>query len=76
MSRYKDYPIYGVAVSSIGQTTLLKRVGFSRDLNQTIEIERIECTTRMYRTKKQQAEEYGLVLCKAWIDGHSRTFIA
>ena len=39
---------------------------FDRDLNQTIEIKRIE-SDRTFKTKKQ-AEKYGLELCKAWVD--------
>jgi len=40
---------------------------FDRDLNQTIEIKRIDSSRRMFKTKKQ-AEEYGLELCKEWVD--------
>ena len=40
---------------------------FDRNLNQTTAIKRIESTARMFKTKKQ-AEQYGLDLCKAWVD--------
>jgi len=40
---------------------------FDPDLNQTIEIKRIESNRRTFKTKKQ-AEQYGLDLCKAWVD--------
>jgi hypothetical protein len=43
---------------------------FDRDLNQTIEIKRIESKGRSFNTKKQ-AEQYGLDLCKAWVDKQS-----
>jgi hypothetical protein len=42
---------------------------FDRNLNQTIEIKRIE-SNRTFKTKKQ-AEKYGLELCKGWIDKQS-----
>jgi hypothetical protein len=67
MSRYKDYPIYGVAVPAADNQWYSRGLVFDRDLNQTIEIKRIESTGRTFRTKKQ-AEEYGLALCKDWID--------
>jgi hypothetical protein len=41
---------------------------FDRDLNQTIEIKRIE-SNRTFKTKKQ-AEKYGLELCEEWIDSN------
>ena len=40
---------------------------FDRDMNQTIEIKRIEFTAQTFKTKKQ-AEKHGLELCKEWID--------
>ena len=67
MSRYKEYPIYGVAVPASDKQWCSRGLVFDRDLNQTLEIKRIESTGRMFRTKKQ-AEEYGVTLCKDWID--------
>ena len=67
MSRYKEYPIYGVAVPASDKRWCSRGLVFDRDLNQTLEIKRIESTGRMFRTKKQ-AEEYGVTLCKDWID--------
>jgi hypothetical protein len=67
MSRYKDYPIYGVAIPASDNQWCSRGLVFDRDLNQTIEIKRIESTGRTFKTKKQ-AEEYGLALCKDWID--------
>jgi hypothetical protein len=34
---------------------------------QVTEIQRLECTDLIFRTKKQ-AEEYALNLCRSWID--------
>jgi len=68
MSRYKDHPIYGVAVPAPENQFYSRGLVFDRDLNQTIEIQRIE-SNRTFKTK-QQAEKYGLELCKDWIDSH------
>jgi hypothetical protein len=67
MSRYKGYPIYGVAVPAPEHQWYARGIVFDRDLNQTIEIKRIESTARTFKTKKQ-AEQYGLDLCKAWVE--------
>ena len=67
MSLYKGYPIYGVAVQALENQWYSRGLVFDRDLNQTIEIKRIESTARTFKTKKQ-AENYGLELCKDWID--------
>ena len=53
--------------SSAGESVVLRGLVFDRDLNQTIEIKRIESNSRTFKTKKQ-AEQYGLDLCKAWVD--------
>ena len=66
MSRYKDHPIYGVAVPAPENQFYSRGLVFDRDLNQTIEIKRIE-SNRTFKTKKQ-AEKYGFELCKDWID--------
>ena len=70
MSRYKGHPIYGVAVTAPENQWYSRGLVFDRDLNQTLEIKRIESTGRIFKTKKQ-AEEYGLTLCKDWIDERS-----
>jgi hypothetical protein len=69
MSLYKGYPIYGVAVPAPENQFYSRGLVFDRDLNQTIEIKRIE-SKRTFKTKKQ-AEKYGLELCKDWIDKRS-----
>jgi hypothetical protein len=66
MSRYKDHPIYGVAVPAPENQFYSRGLVFDRDLNQTMEIKRIE-SDRTFKTKNQ-AEKYGLELCKDWID--------
>jgi hypothetical protein len=67
MSLYKGHPIYGVAVPASEHQWYSRGLVFDRNLNQTIAIKRIESTARTFKTKKQ-AEEYGLALCKDWID--------
>ena len=67
MNRYKEHPIYGVAVPAPEHQWYSRGLVFDRDLNQTVEIKRIESTAECFKTKKQ-AEEYGLELCKAWVD--------
>jgi hypothetical protein len=67
MSRYKDHPIYGVAVPAPERRWYSRGLVFDRDLNQTIEIKRLESKRRTFKSKKQ-AEENGLALCKAWVD--------
>jgi hypothetical protein len=66
MSRYKDHPIYGVAVPTPENQFYSRGLVFDRDLNQTIEIKRIE-SNRTFKTTKQ-AEKYGLELCKDWMN--------
>jgi len=66
MGRYKGHPIYGVAVPAPEHRWYARGLVFDRDLNQTIEIKRIE-SNRAFKTNKQ-AEKYGLELCKAWVD--------
>ena len=67
MNQYKDHPIYGVAVPALEKRWYSRGLVFDRDLNQTIEIKRIDSTAVTLKTKKQ-AEKYGLELCKEWID--------
>jgi hypothetical protein len=66
VSLYKGHPIYGVALPAPENQWYSRGLVFDRDLNQTIEIQRIE-SNRTFKTKKQ-AEKYGFELCKAWID--------
>ena len=57
----------GAAVPAAEHRWYSRGIVFDRDLNQTIEIKRIESTARAFKTKKQ-AEEHALELCKNWID--------
>jgi hypothetical protein len=66
VSLYKGHPIYGVALPAPENQWYSRGLIFDRDLNQTIEIKRIE-SKRTFKTKNQ-AEKYGLELCKEWID--------
>jgi hypothetical protein len=66
MSRYKEHPIYGAAVPAPENRWYSRGLVFDRDLNQTIEVKRIE-SNRTFKTKNQ-AEKHGLELCKAWVD--------
>jgi hypothetical protein len=59
--------IYGVAVPAPEYGSYSPGLVFDRDLNQTVEIKRIESTARTFKTKKQ-AEKYALDLGKAWVD--------
>jgi hypothetical protein len=67
MNRYKEHPIYGVAVPAPEYGSYSRGLVFDRDLNQTVEIKRLESKRRTFKSKKQ-AEQYGLDLCKAWVD--------
>jgi len=67
MSLYKGHPTYGVAVPAPEHQWYARGIVFDRDMNQTIEIKRIEFTAQTIKTKKQ-AEKHGLELCKEWID--------
>src|SRR4029077_20216475 len=53
MSRYKDHPIYGVAVPAPEHRRYSRGLVFDRDLNQTIEIKRIESNPRTFKTKAE-----------------------
>ncbi len=67
MKRYKQHPIYGIAVSEPGKLWRPKGLVFATDLNCTLEIKRLEPANLTFTTKKK-AEEHALELCKAWID--------
>jgi len=52
-----------VAVPAPEHQWYARGIVFDRDMNQTIEIKRIEFTAQTFKTKKQ-AEKHGLELCK------------
>src|SRR5262249_62348979 len=66
MNRYKEHPIYGVAVPAPEHQWYSRGLVFYRDLNQTGEIKRIESTAECFKTKKK-ARENGVELCKTRI---------
>ena len=70
MKQYKGYPIYGVAVPA-EHCWNARGLIFDRDLTQTIEIKRIECAADLTFKGKREAEEYGLKICRDWIDEQS-----
>jgi hypothetical protein len=72
MSLYKGYPIYGVGVRAPQNQWYSRAIIFDHEPNQTTEIKRIEANRRTFKTKKQ-AEQFGLELCKAWVDKRSLT---
>ena len=67
MSRYKGYPIDGVAAPAPEHRWYSRGIVFDRDQNQTTEIKRLESTARTFKTKRQ-AEKNGVELCKEWVD--------
>ncbi|MGH7846093.1 MAG: hypothetical protein ACREQW_13115 [Candidatus Binatia bacterium] len=68
MTKYKGHPIYGIAVPAPEHRWCSRGLVFDRDLNQTIEIKRIDAPTDLTFKAKKQAEEHGLKLCRDWID--------
>jgi hypothetical protein len=68
MSQYKGHPVYGIAVAAPGHRWGSRGLVFDRDLTQTIEIKRIETSTELTFRARRHAEEYGLKLCRDWID--------
>jgi len=71
MIHYKGHPIYGVAIPASESRWLARGLVFDPDLNQTIEIQRLQCPADLTFKAKRQAEEHGLTLCRAWIDEQS-----
>jgi hypothetical protein len=71
MVHYKGHPIYGVAVPASEARWLARGLVFDPDLNQTIEIQRLQCAADLTFKAKHQAEEHGLTLCRDWIDEQS-----
>lgn len=66
MEEYKNYPILGRAVR--GDEMLWHSLGLVFAPERPIRtIKCLECADIVY-TSGQEAEEYALILCKAWID--------
>jgi hypothetical protein len=76
MKQYKGHPIYGVAVSAPEHRWISRGLVFDPDLNQTVEIQRIQCPDDLSFQAKRQAEEHGLKLCRDWIDEQASAAIS
>jgi hypothetical protein len=68
MQRYKDHPIYGVAIPAEQKGWHARGLVFAPDLQQTVEIKRLDGSTDLTFKTKKQAEDHALILCKGWID--------
>ena len=67
MQLYKSHPIYGFAVSERGMLWHCRGVVFDPK-HPTREIKRFDCAD-IICMRREEAEEYALTLCRAWIDG-------
>jgi hypothetical protein len=68
MQKYNGYPIYGVAVPAHQNGWYARGLVFPVDLQQTVEIKRLDGPSDLTFKTKKQAEEHALKLCKIWID--------
>lgn len=68
MKQYKGHPVYGIAVPAPGRRWFSRGLVFDRDLNQTIEVQRLETSTELTFEARRHAEEHGLKLCRDWVD--------
>ena len=67
MQRYKDHPIYTMALPALGKRW--RSIGMVFDPEHPAkEIKRLETSPSAYATS-EEAEEHALALCKAWVDG-------
>jgi hypothetical protein len=67
MPHYKNHPIHGVAVPGRGMLWRSRGLVFDPEQPQR-EVKRFECADILCTTS-EEAQEYALILCKAWIDG-------
>ena len=67
MQHYKNHPIYGFAVTERGMLWHSRGVIFDPKRPMR-EIKQFECS-EIISTSREEAEEYALTLCRAWIDG-------
>jgi hypothetical protein len=67
MQRYKNHPIDAVAVVGDGQLWRSRGVVFDSE-RPTQQIKRLEWGNVLFVTR-EDAEDYALTLCKAWVDG-------
>lgn len=67
MQHYKNHPIYVFALPAPGKHW--RSIGMVFDPESPAEeMKRLECADTVSATS-EEAEEYALTLCKAWIDG-------
>jgi hypothetical protein len=66
MNQYKSHPIYGIAIPGLAKAWHCRGLIFDPD-DKVTELKRLECGELTFATKKR-AEEYGLDLCKKWLD--------
>ena len=64
---YKQHPICGFAVAASGMLWHSRGPVFDPK-RPTREVKRLECS-EIISTSREEAEEYALTLCRAWIDG-------
>ena len=69
MSRYKDYPIYGIGVRGAGKTWHCRGLVFDPD-DKVTQIKKLESAELTFRTTGK-AEAHALQMCKTWIDEQS-----
>lgn len=67
MQRYRNHPIQGVAIPGRGELWRSRGLVFDPE-SPAREIQRLECAD-IICTSSQEAKEYALTLCKAWVDG-------
>lgn len=69
MQQYNNHPIYGIGVRRSGKNWSCKGIVFNAE-DQVTEIKRIECSEMSFASE-DEARNYGLKLCKIWIDEQS-----
>jgi hypothetical protein len=69
MQTYKNYPIQVFAVSRQGGGWNALAVVFDPDPKITREIKRLTSADMVFLQEKEEAENFALILCQAWIDG-------
>jgi hypothetical protein len=68
MDHYKNFPIRTTAISTEGGLWHARGVVLDPREKLLREIHRIDTAKDLVFLSKQQAEEFALKLCKAWID--------
>jgi hypothetical protein len=69
MQRYNNHPIYGIGIRGLENKWNCRGLIFDSE-DQVTEIQRLECPELTFVTKRK-AEDYGLELCKKWINEQS-----